>query len=150
MLKAGNGRNCHCEGAALSNPFFGGTGILPVIKRQARCLSHQGSSRPGLRAGCSRDAGAYDLVAAGVPARHFPAPGSKSGVTNNGQSHVPSGTVPPMRLLSRGTRDFTPRNDRATLPCDTADHRGKSGKTLGDHCKARPRHSSGSPGSVTP
>ena len=28
-----------------------------------------------------RDAGAYDLVAAGVPARHFLAPGSRSGVT---------------------------------------------------------------------
>jgi hypothetical protein len=32
-----------------------------------------------------RDAGAYDLVAAGVPARHFPNPGSESGVTNDGQ-----------------------------------------------------------------
>jgi hypothetical protein len=26
-----------------SHPLFGGTGILPVIKRQAGCLSHQGS-----------------------------------------------------------------------------------------------------------
>ena len=28
-----------------------------------------------------RDAGAYDLVAPGVPARHFPDPGSESGET---------------------------------------------------------------------
>jgi|GEM_PF-6743589 len=39
-------------------------------------------------------------------------PGSESGVTNDRQSHVPRGTVPPMRVQSRGTRDCTPRNDR--------------------------------------
>ncbi len=37
-----------------------------------------------------RDAGAHDLVAAGVPARHFPAPGSESGVTNNRQDAGPT------------------------------------------------------------
>ena len=52
---------------------------------------------------------------AGQPAVPTPIsldPGSESGVTNGRQSRVPRGTVPPMRLLSRGTRDFTPRNDR--------------------------------------
>ena len=33
-------------------------------------------------------------------------PGSESGVTNSRQSRVPYETVPPIRLLSRGTRDF--------------------------------------------
>ncbi len=36
-----------------------------------------------------RDAGAYDLVAAGVPARHFLDPGSESGVTNDRQDACP-------------------------------------------------------------
>ena len=37
--------------------------------------------------------------------------GSESGVTNDWQSSVPHGTVPVIGLLSRGTRDFIPRND---------------------------------------
>jgi hypothetical protein len=40
-----------------------------------------------------RDAGAYDLVAAGVPARHFPAPGSESGVTNDRQDAGPTDEI---------------------------------------------------------
>jgi hypothetical protein len=35
-------------------------------------------------------------------------PGSESGATNHGQSRVPRGIAPPMRLLRRST----PRNDR--------------------------------------
>jgi hypothetical protein len=55
-------------------------------------------------------------------------PGSKSGVTNDRQSRVPRGTVPPMGLHgardvpkghpcrdeSRGTRDLPPRNNRVS------------------------------------
>ena len=52
----------------------------------------------------------------GRPCPPFPAPGSGSGVTNDRQSRVLRGTVPPMRLLSRGTRDFTPRKDKVGLP----------------------------------
>ncbi len=41
-------------------------------------------------------------------------PGSESGVTNDRQSRVLRGTVPPVKLLSRGPRDFTPRNGRVS------------------------------------
>ena len=57
-----------------SEAIFGGMGILPVIKRQAGCLSHQ-----------SREA------------RDRLGPGSESGVTNDRQSRVPRGTAAPMR-----------------------------------------------------
>ena len=45
-----------------------------------------------------------DLVAAGVPARHFLDPGSESGVTNDRQFCVSRGTIPPMKcfLAERG------------------------------------------------
>jgi hypothetical protein len=66
-------------------------GILPVLNRQAGCLSHQ-----------SREA------------RDRLDPGSESGVTNDRQSRVQRGTVPLMRLLSRVLWDFTPRNDRGS------------------------------------
>jgi hypothetical protein len=75
--------------AAKQSPV--GMGILPILNRQAGCLSHQ-----------SREA------------RDRLDPGSESGVTHDRQSRVPRGTVPLMKLLSRGTRDFTPRNIRVS------------------------------------
>ncbi len=61
-----------------------GMGVPPVLNRQAGCLSHRESST-------GRDAGAYDLVAAGVPARHFLDPGSQSGVTDDGNFALRAG-----------------------------------------------------------
>ncbi len=65
-----------------------GMGILPVLNRQAGCLSHHS-----------------------LEARDRLDPGSESGVTNDRQPCVPRATVPLMRLLSRVPRDFTPRNE---------------------------------------
>ncbi len=65
--------NCQCERRARRNLRWG--------ERLARCHSRvRGNPAP---AGTPV---AYDLVAAGVPARHFLDPGSESGVTNDRQS----------------------------------------------------------------
>ena len=55
----------------------------------------------------SRDAGAYDLVAAGVPARHFLDPGSESGVTNGRQPPVSSGAAHRWDRSPSGTPNFS-------------------------------------------
>jgi len=63
------------------NPFFGRTGILPVTKRQARCLSYQDSrtrlhAKRGIAYSAGRDAGTTA--------------GSESGVTNDPQDAGPT------------------------------------------------------------
>ena len=55
------------------------------IDRQDACPTRESST--------GRDAGAYDLVAAGVPARHFLDPGSESGVTNDRQDAGPTNEI---------------------------------------------------------
>ena len=52
-----------------------GTKFLTAPAQRAGTFRQKQESSTG------RDAGAHDLVAAGVPARHFLDPGSESGVT---------------------------------------------------------------------
>ena len=61
-----------------------GVVIASAAKQSPVGWASRPSSFPRTReSSTGRDAGAYDLVAAGVPARHFLDPGSESGVTND-------------------------------------------------------------------
>ena len=81
--------------------------IASAAKQTPAGWASRPSSFPRTReSSTGRDAGAYDLVAAGVPARHFLDPGSESGVTNDRQPPVPSGAVPPMGSLSLRNAEF--------------------------------------------
>jgi hypothetical protein len=78
--------------------YRGGDGHLARPRQTGspafRGMSHRESST-------GRDAGAHDLVAAGVPARHFLDPGSESEVTKDRQDAGPTIAYERSALISQ-------------------------------------------------
>jgi hypothetical protein len=97
------GKGCNCQRSKATSVEMGlsrwGWASCPSsIDRQDACPTRESSA--------GRDARAYDLVAAGVSARHFLDPGSESGVTNERQSRASARDGPTNELTFQRNAGF--------------------------------------------